>query len=40
LPLLTLAGPLVTKAYSAVVVVLLADTPEAAAGAGADPEAE
>jgi len=36
--LLTLAGPLVTKAYSAVVAVLAADTPEAAVGA--DPEAE
>jgi ribosomal protein S12 methylthiotransferase accessory factor YcaO len=38
--LLTLAGPLVTKAYSVVVVVLAADTPEAAAGVGAHPEAE
>jgi len=36
--LLTLAGQLVTKAYSVVVVVLEADTAEAEVGV--DPEAE
>jgi hypothetical protein len=36
--LLTLAGLLVTKVYSAVVAVLAADTPQAAVGA--DPEAQ